>query len=100
VEQKKFWVGPTLFSFFWVLGSWVNPTKPATLSTIEYSGSPMFIRLVRLVYQPPANSTFPSEQISHQQPDCSTFLSEQISTSHQPNEQADRFHFCYCGAKV
>jgi hypothetical protein len=27
------------------LGSWVNPTKPATLSTIEYSGSPMFIRL-------------------------------------------------------
>jgi hypothetical protein len=39
---------------------------------------------VRLAYQPPANSTFLSEQISHQQPVNSTFLSEQISTSHQP----------------
>jgi hypothetical protein len=43
-----------------------------------------------LAYQPPANSTFLSEQTSHQQPANSTFLSEQISTSHQPpaNEQA------------
>jgi hypothetical protein len=40
-------------------------------------------RPVRLAYQPPASSTFLSEQISHQQPANSTFLSEQISTSHQ-----------------
>jgi hypothetical protein len=39
-------------------------------------------------YQPPVNSTFLSEQISHQQPVGSIFLSEQISISHQPNEQA------------
>jgi hypothetical protein len=37
-----------------------------------------------LAYQPPASSTFLSEQTSHQQPASSTFLSEQISTSHQP----------------
>jgi hypothetical protein len=43
-------------------------------------------------YQPPANSTFLSEQTSHQQPASSTFLSEQISTSHQPNEQT--VYFC------
>jgi hypothetical protein len=42
------------------------------------------IRPVRLAYQPPANSTFLSEQISHQQPASSTFLSEQTSTNHQP----------------
>jgi hypothetical protein len=41
-------------------------------------------RPVRLAYQPPANSTFLSEQTSHQQPTSSTFLSEQTSTSHQP----------------
>jgi hypothetical protein len=41
-------------------------------------------RPVRLAYQPPASSTFLSEQISHQQPANSTFLSEQTSTSHQP----------------
>jgi hypothetical protein len=39
---------------------------------------------VRLAYQPPANSTFLSQQISHQQPANSTLLSEQTSTSHQP----------------
>jgi hypothetical protein len=39
---------------------------------------------VRSDYQPPASSTFLSEQISHQQSGSSTFLSEQISTSHQP----------------
>jgi hypothetical protein len=44
-------------------------------------------RPVRLAYQPPASSTFLSEQISHQQPASSTFLSEQITTNHQPNEQ-------------
>jgi hypothetical protein len=43
---------------------------------------------VRLAYQPPASSTFLSQQTSHQQPANSTFLSEQTSTSHQPNEQA------------
>jgi hypothetical protein len=37
-----------------------------------------------LAYQPPANNTFLSQQISHQQPASSTFLSEQTSTSHQP----------------
>jgi hypothetical protein len=37
-----------------------------------------------LAYQPPASSTFLSEQTSHQQPASSTFLSEQTSTSHQP----------------
>jgi hypothetical protein len=41
-------------------------------------------RPVRLAYQPPASSTFLSQQISHQQPASSTFLSEQTSTSHQP----------------
>jgi hypothetical protein len=49
---------------------------------------------VRSAYQPPASSTFLSEQTSHQQSASSTFLSEQISTSHQPNEQAD------CGKAV
>jgi hypothetical protein len=39
---------------------------------------------VRLAYQPPASSTFLSEQTSHQQPASSTLLSEQTSTSHQP----------------
>jgi hypothetical protein len=38
---------------------------------------------VRLAYQPPASSTFLSEQTSHQQPVSNTFLSEQTSTSHQ-----------------
>jgi hypothetical protein len=39
---------------------------------------------VRSAYQPPASSTFLSEQTSHQQPASSTLLSEQTSTSHQP----------------
>jgi hypothetical protein len=39
---------------------------------------------VRLAYQPPASSTFLSQQTSHQQPANSTLLSEQTSTSHQP----------------
>jgi hypothetical protein len=43
-----------------------------------------------LAYQPPASSTFLSEQTSHQQPASSTLLSEETSTSHQhqPTEQA------------
>jgi hypothetical protein len=36
-----------------------------------------------LAYQPPASSTFLSQQTSHQQPVNNTFLSEQTSTSHQ-----------------
>jgi hypothetical protein len=39
---------------------------------------------VRSAYQPPASSTFLSEQTSHQQSASSTFLSKQTSTSHQP----------------
>jgi hypothetical protein len=31
--NKKNWVGPILFFNFWVLGSWANPTKPASLCT-------------------------------------------------------------------
>jgi hypothetical protein len=46
----------------------------------------MGTRPVLLAYQPPASSTFLSQQISHQQSASSTFLSEQISTSHQPNK--------------
>jgi hypothetical protein len=41
-------------------------------------------RPVRLAYQPPASSTFLSEQTSHQQPANTIFHSEQISTSNQP----------------
>jgi hypothetical protein len=40
-------------------------------------------RPVRLAYQPPASSTFISEQTSHHQPANNIFLSEQTSTSHQ-----------------
>jgi hypothetical protein len=45
---------------------------------------------VRSAYQPPASSTFLSEQTNHQQPASITFISEQTSTSHQQpaNEQA------------
>jgi hypothetical protein len=45
---------------------------------------------VRLAYQPPANSTFLSQQTSHQQSASSTFLSEQTSTSHQPPAKRTR----------
>jgi hypothetical protein len=55
---------------------------------------------VRSAYQPPASSTFFSEQTNHQQSASSTFLSQQISTSHQPpttshqpNKQAADFFF-------
>jgi hypothetical protein len=47
------------------------------------SVSQFMFRPVRLAYQPPASSTFLSEQISHQQPASSTFFSEQTITSHQ-----------------
>jgi hypothetical protein len=39
---------------------------------------------VRLAYQPPASSTFLSEQTSHQQPASGTLLSEKTSISYQP----------------
>jgi hypothetical protein len=47
-------------------------------------------RPVRLAYQPPASSTFLSQQTSHQQPASSTFLSNKPAPgiSHQPTEQA------------
>jgi hypothetical protein len=53
-----------------------------------------------LAYQPPASSTFLSEQISHQQPASSTFLSEQTSISHQPppNEQTEISYFLFSAA--
>jgi hypothetical protein len=44
----------------------------------------LFQAHVRFAYQPPASSTFLSEQINHQQPVNSIFLSEEISTSYQP----------------
>jgi hypothetical protein len=49
---------------------------------------------VRLAYQPPASSTFLSQQNSHQQPANNTLLSEQTSTSHQPpaTSQPNRLH--------
>jgi hypothetical protein len=46
---------------------------------------------VRFAYQPPASSTFLSEQISHQQPVSNTFLSEQTSTRHQPPAERTRW---------
>jgi hypothetical protein len=49
-------------------------------------GKKIFVsRPVRLAYQPPASSTFLSQQTNHQQPASSIFLSEQTSISHQPN---------------
>jgi hypothetical protein len=47
------------------------------------------LRPVRLSYQPPANSTFLSEQTSHQQSASSTFSQNKPAPaiSHQPNEQ-------------
>jgi hypothetical protein len=44
----------------------------------------LFAHPVRLAYQPPASSTFLSQQTSHQQPASRIFLSEQTRTSHQP----------------
>jgi hypothetical protein len=39
------------------------------------------VRRVRLAYQPPASSTFISQQTNHQKPANSIFLSKQTSTS-------------------
>jgi hypothetical protein len=58
-----------------------EPSQQHTLADCCCCGD---IQPVRSAYQPPASSTFFSEQISHQQSASSTFLSEQISTNHQP----------------
>jgi hypothetical protein len=58
------------------------------------------MRLVRLAYQPPANSTFLSEQTSYQQPAITSQQYSSLRTnqhqpsaiSHQPTEQADGPH--------
>jgi hypothetical protein len=44
----------------------------------------IYYQRVRSTYQPPASSTFLSEQTNHQRPASSTLLSEETSTSHQP----------------
>jgi hypothetical protein len=59
------------------------PSPPNCLFFMDYLRI-CLLRPVCLAYQPPATSTFLSEQTSHQQPASSTFLSEQTSTSHQP----------------
>jgi hypothetical protein len=56
----------------------VQQQEPSSVKT-----SSSIYRPVRLAYQPPASSTFLSQQTSHQQSASNTFLSEQISTSHQ-----------------
>jgi hypothetical protein len=63
--------------YLWYMKQTAMTRWHITLSSHAYSP-------VRLAYQPPAISTFLSEQISHQQSANSTFLSEQISTSDQP----------------
>jgi hypothetical protein len=55
-----------------------------TCALKETSNGPTAISPVRLAYQPPASSTFLSEQTSYQQSVSSTFISELINTSHQP----------------
>jgi hypothetical protein len=60
----------------------------------QFVGAVVVMHPVRLAYQPPASSTFLSQQTSHQQPASNTFLSEQTSTSHQPTEQPNRLMTC------
>jgi hypothetical protein len=52
-----------------------------------------------LAYQPPASSTFLSEQTSHQQPASNTFSQNKLAPaiSHQPNEQDEysKIHSSY-----
>jgi hypothetical protein len=65
------------------LTDWERTWTSVRFVTIDVGGAGL-CRPVRLAYQPPASSTFLSEQTRHQQTASSTFLSEQISTSHQP----------------
>jgi hypothetical protein len=82
-------VSVTLFAWFIshqaaVLFSHNSPATSSTLLSEQTSTShqPLANRTgcmdqpVRFAYQPPANSTFLSEQTSHQQPVSSTFLSK------------------------
>jgi hypothetical protein len=72
-------------SFFFRVGHWPHvDIAAAARARFGSDAAAARGRPVRLAYQPPANSTFLSEQTSHQQPASSTFLSEQTSTSHQP----------------
>jgi hypothetical protein len=63
---------------------WRKTKAYSQLASVHENKSSRYTRPVRLAYQPPANSTFLSEKISHHQPANSTFLSEQTSTGHQP----------------
>jgi hypothetical protein len=58
---------------------------------MEHKQAAILEEPVRLAYQPPASSTFLSQQTSHQQPASSTFLSEQTSISHQPSAKRTGF---------
>jgi hypothetical protein len=55
-----------------------------SIAKINFKKKNSNAKMPSLAYQPPASSTFLSEQTSHQQSASSTFLSEQTSTSHQP----------------
>jgi hypothetical protein len=68
----------------WVHGTARASACPANTPRTLDSRSEVDLRPVHLAYQPPANSTFLSEQTSHKQPANSIFLSQQTSTSHQP----------------
>jgi hypothetical protein len=83
------------------VGAWVRSKGSCPLCRTKIApasgGAADDMRPVRLAYQPPASTTFPSEQTSYQQPilfsqnkpASSTLLSEQTSTRHQTTEQAD-----------
>jgi hypothetical protein len=53
---------------------------------------PTVLRPVRLAYQPPANSTFLSEQISHQPTVLFSQNKSAPAISHQPNEKAAQIY--------
>jgi hypothetical protein len=69
-----------------IINKRIDDYMTRSLSPWNSNFSRLFLKLrpVRLAFQPPASSTFLSQQISHQQPASSTLLSEQTSTSHQP----------------
>jgi hypothetical protein len=58
----------------------------STVLKVNFSKSMMVPRPVRLAYQPPANSTFLSEQTSHQQPARTSQQYSSLRTNqHQPS---------------